>query len=79
MGEEDALVYVGVSHLLPRAEREPRSFSLVSLAAGLLVEVDRVKVPWSLDGKGPAYFIRDSGMQMERSDARTVAGLLAGR
>lgn len=32
-----ALIYVGATHLLPRAEREPRSFSLVALAAGVLV------------------------------------------
>ena len=32
-----ALVYVGATHLLPRAEREPRRFSLVALAAGILV------------------------------------------
>ena len=32
-----ALIYVGATHLLPRAEREPRKFSLVALAAGILV------------------------------------------
>ena len=32
-----ALVYVGATHLLPRAEREPRRYSLVALAAGILV------------------------------------------
>jgi zinc transporter ZupT len=32
-----ALIYVGATHLLPRAEREPRRFSLVALAAGILV------------------------------------------
>lgn len=32
-----ALVYVGATHLLPRAEREPRRFSLIALAAGVLV------------------------------------------
>jgi ZIP family zinc transporter len=32
-----ALIYVGATHLLPRAEREPRRFSLVALAAGVLV------------------------------------------
>ncbi len=32
-----ALVYVGATHLLPRAEREPRRYSLVALAAGVLV------------------------------------------
>lgn len=32
-----ALIYVGATHLLPRAEREPRRYSLVALAAGLLV------------------------------------------
>lgn len=31
------LVYVGATHLLPRAEREPRRYSLVALAAGILV------------------------------------------
>ena len=34
-----ALVYVGASHLLPRAEREPRKFSLVALAGGVVVAV----------------------------------------
>lgn len=32
-----ALIYVGATHLLPRAEREPRRLSLVALAAGVLV------------------------------------------
>jgi zinc transporter ZupT len=32
-----ALVYVGATHLLPRAEREPRRFSLIALATGILV------------------------------------------
>ena len=32
-----ALIYVGATHLLPRAEREPRKFSLAALAAGVLV------------------------------------------
>jgi zinc transporter ZupT len=32
-----ALIYVGATHLLPRAEREPRRFSLVALGAGVLV------------------------------------------
>jgi zinc and cadmium transporter len=32
-----ALVYVGATHLLPQAEREPRRFSLIVLAAGILV------------------------------------------
>ncbi len=32
-----ALIYVGATHLLPRAEREPRRFSLVALAAGVFV------------------------------------------
>ena len=31
-----ALIYIGATHLLPRAEREPRRFSLVALAAGVL-------------------------------------------
>jgi zinc and cadmium transporter len=34
-----ALIYVGATHLLPRAEREPRRFSLVALAAGILVAI----------------------------------------
>jgi zinc transporter ZupT len=34
-----ALFYVGATHLLPRAEREPRRFSLVALAAGILVAI----------------------------------------
>lgn len=34
-----ALVYVGATHLLPRAEREHRRFSLVALAGGVLVAV----------------------------------------
>lgn len=32
-----ALIYVGATHLLPRAETEPRRFSLVALGAGVLV------------------------------------------
>jgi zinc and cadmium transporter len=32
-----ALIYVGATHLLPQAEREPRRFSLIALAAGILV------------------------------------------
>jgi zinc transporter ZupT len=32
-----ALIYVGATHLLPRAELEPRKFSLVALAAGITV------------------------------------------
>jgi hypothetical protein len=32
-------VYVGATHLLPRAEQERRRFSLVALAGGVLVAV----------------------------------------
>jgi len=32
-----ALIYVGATHLLPRAEQEPRRYSLVALAAGVVV------------------------------------------
>ena len=32
-----ALVYVGATHLLPRAEQEPRRFSLIALATGIVV------------------------------------------
>jgi zinc transporter ZupT len=31
-----ALIYVGATHLLPQAEREPKRYSLVALGAGLL-------------------------------------------
>lgn len=34
-----ALIYVGATHLLPRAESEPRRFSLVALAGGVLVAI----------------------------------------
>ncbi|CAM3801719.1 ZIP family metal transporter [Vreelandella rituensis] len=34
-----ALVYVGATHLLPQAEKEPGRFSLLSLGAGILVAV----------------------------------------
>ena len=34
-----ALVYVGATHLLPRAEREHKKYSLVALAGGVLVAV----------------------------------------
>ena len=34
-----ALIYVGATHLLPRAEREPRRFSAIALAAGITVAV----------------------------------------
>jgi zinc transporter ZupT len=32
-----ALIYVGATHLLPHAEREPAKYSLVALASGILV------------------------------------------
>jgi zinc transporter ZupT len=32
-----ALIYVGATHLLPRAEQEPRRYSLAALGAGVLV------------------------------------------
>ena len=32
-----ALVYVGATHLLPRAEQEQKRYSLVALAGGILV------------------------------------------
>lgn len=32
-----ALIYVGATHLLPMAEREPRPYSLAALAGGILV------------------------------------------
>ena len=34
-----ALVYVGATHLLPRAEQEKKKFSLIALAGGVLVAV----------------------------------------
>ena len=34
-----ALVYVGATHLLPRAEQEPKKYSVVALAGGVLVAV----------------------------------------
>jgi ZIP family zinc transporter/zinc and cadmium transporter len=34
-----ALVYVGATHLLPQAEREPRKYGLYALGAGILVAV----------------------------------------
>ncbi len=34
-----ALVYVGATHLLPQAEKEPKRYSLLSLGAGILVAV----------------------------------------
>jgi zinc and cadmium transporter len=34
-----ALVYVGATHLLPQAEQEPKRYSLVALAGGILVAV----------------------------------------
>jgi zinc and cadmium transporter len=34
-----ALVYVGATHLLPQAEREPKRYSLVALGGGILVAV----------------------------------------
>jgi zinc transporter ZupT len=34
-----ALIYVGATHLLPDAEREPARYSLIALAAGILVAV----------------------------------------
>jgi len=38
-----ALVYVGATHLLPRAEQERKKFSLVALAGGILVAAIIVK------------------------------------
>jgi zinc transporter ZupT len=32
-----ALIYVGASHLLPTAEREPQRYSLVALGLGVLL------------------------------------------
>jgi len=34
-----ALIYVGATHLLPQAEREPRRYSFVALSAGCLIAV----------------------------------------
>jgi zinc transporter ZupT len=34
-----ALVYVGASHLLPAVEKENRSYTLISLGAGILIAV----------------------------------------
>jgi ZIP family zinc transporter/zinc and cadmium transporter len=34
-----ALVYVGATHLLPQAEKEPRKFSLLAMGGGILVAV----------------------------------------
>jgi zinc transporter ZupT len=34
-----ALVYVGATHLLPSAEREPQRFSLIVLATGIVVAI----------------------------------------
>jgi zinc and cadmium transporter len=34
-----ALIYVGATHLLPHAEREPAKYSLVALASGILAAV----------------------------------------
>jgi len=34
-----ALVYVGASHLLPAVERENKRYSILALAAGVLVAV----------------------------------------
>jgi zinc transporter ZupT len=34
-----ALVYVGATHLLPQAEREPRRYSLIALGGGMAVAV----------------------------------------
>lgn len=34
-----ALVYVGATHLLPRAEKEHKRYSIVALAGGVLVAV----------------------------------------
>ncbi len=34
-----ALIYVGATHLLPAVEKENKKYSLVSLAAGILIAV----------------------------------------
>lgn len=36
------LIYVGATHLLPRAEREPRRYSLVALASGIIVALGTI-------------------------------------
>ena len=42
-------------------------------------KVDRVIVPKNLEGKGPAYVFREAGVEVERSDARTVVEFFASR
>jgi cation diffusion facilitator family transporter len=42
-------------------------------------KVDRVIVPRSLDGKGPAYVFRDAGIKVEQRIVRTIAELFAGQ
>ncbi len=37
-----ALIYVGATHLLPKAEQEPRRYSLVALGAGILVAMGMI-------------------------------------
>jgi len=34
-----SLVYVGATHLLPRAQTEPRRYSMVALGAGMAVAI----------------------------------------
>jgi len=38
------LIYVGASHLLPTAERDPRRYSLLALGLGVLVAVGIVAI-----------------------------------
>ncbi|MEK1888299.1 MAG: hypothetical protein AAAB35_12180 [Phyllobacterium sp.] len=35
----DVLIYVGVTHLLPQADREPRKFHFIALVAGIMIAI----------------------------------------
>jgi cation diffusion facilitator family transporter len=59
-----------------RAEERGKGLRVAEWLAGQ--KVDRVVVPRDLEGKGPAYVFRDAGVEIERSEARTVAELFAG-
>jgi len=40
-------------------------------------KVDRVFVPKDIEGKGPAYVLHEAGVEIERTDLRTLAEILA--
>jgi predicted Fe-Mo cluster-binding NifX family protein len=58
-----------------RAEERAKG---IRVAEWLVAEkVDRVFVPKNLEGKGPAYVLHEAGVEIERTDLRTLAAIVA--